>query len=100
MTRINNRQLPADNKKIPIKVRFITIMQRYSGQKEIKMQLPADPLQAVKGIIEKFQIPWSGELEKSTRIFINKQEFDDFLRSNKLLKEEDTISFIPISGGG
>lgn len=75
-------------------------MQRYSGQKEVNLQLPANPQQAVKGIIEKFQIPWSGQLEKSTRIFINKQEFNDFLRSGQLLKPEDIIAFIPISGGG
>ncbi len=32
----------------PITVRFITIMQRYSGQREIQMDLPPDPNQALK----------------------------------------------------
>ena len=75
-------------------------MQRYSGQREVRMELPADPRKAVECIIDEFQIPWSGELEKSTRIFINKREFNDFLSSGQILKSDDTISFIPISGGG
>ena len=100
MNRKNNKNDISNNKKIMVRVRFITIMQRYSGQKEIRMELLPNPFQAVKYIIDKFQIPWSGQLEKSTRIFINKKELNDFLRSGELLKPGDTIAFIPISGGG
>jgi molybdopterin converting factor small subunit len=81
-------------------VRFITIMQRYSGQRELEMQLPAEPQEAVDMIIERFQIPWSGALEKSVRIFINKELFESYIKSPRRLAEGDRISFIPISGGG
>jgi molybdopterin converting factor small subunit len=85
---------------VSVKVRFITRMQRYSGQREIRMELPSDPNQAINTIIEQFHIPWKDNLEKSTRIFINKKFSDAFIKSGKLLKKDDVIAFIPISGGG
>jgi molybdopterin converting factor small subunit len=85
---------------VEVKVRFITRMQRYSGQREIRMELPSDPNQAINTIIEQFHIPWKDNLEKSTRIFINKKFSDAFIKSGKLLKKDDVIAFIPISGGG
>ncbi len=51
-------------------------------------------------IIKRFQIPWSGILEKSVRIFINKELFETYIKSGRRLAEGDRISFIPISGGG
>jgi molybdopterin converting factor small subunit len=85
---------------VEVKVRFITLMQRYSGQREIRMELPSDPNHAIDTIIEQFHIPWEDNLEKSTRIFINKKFSDAFIKSGELLKKDDVIAFIPISGGG
>ena len=51
-------------------------------------------------IIERFQIPWSGVLEKSVRIFINKELLETCKKSDRRLAEGDRISFIPISDGG
>jgi molybdopterin converting factor small subunit len=85
-----------------ITARFITIMQEYSGKgnREVEMQLPTEANQAVAFIIEKFQIPWYGDLEKQARIFIAGLTYDAFLASGEELKDGDTIAFIPISGGG
>jgi len=85
---------------VEVQVRFITRMQRYSGQREIRMELPSDPNQAIDTIIAKFHIPWEDNLEKSTRIFINKKFSVSFIKSGELLKKDDVIAFIPISGGG
>jgi len=85
---------------VEVKVRFITRMQRYSGQREIRMALPSDPNQAIDTIIRQFNIPWKDDLEKSTRIFINKKFSDAFIKSGEPLKKDDVIAFIPISGGG
>ena len=85
---------------VEVKVRFITRMQRYSGQREIRMELPSDPNQAINTIIEQFHIPWKDNLEKSTRIFINKKFSDAYIKNGELLKKDDVIAFIPISGGG
>jgi molybdopterin converting factor small subunit len=85
---------------VEVKVRFITRMQRYSGQREIRMELPSDPNHAIDTIIAKFHIPWEDNLEKSTRIFINKKFSDAYIKSGELLKKDDVIAFIPISGGG
>jgi len=75
-------------------------MQRYSGQRDIRMQLPTDPNQAIDTIIRKFKIPWKNDLEKSTRIFIDKKFSDAFIKSGEPLKKDSVIAFIPISGGG
>ncbi|UCE42327.1 MAG: hypothetical protein JSV17_04995 [Candidatus Aminicenantes bacterium] len=85
---------------VKVKVRFVTRMQKYSGQRDIWMELPADPSQAIETIIAKFQIPWKGNVEKSTRIFINKKFSDAFIKSGVQLKDDDVIALIPISGGG
>jgi molybdopterin converting factor small subunit len=85
---------------VEVKVRFITRMQKYSGQREIRVELPSDPSQAIDTIIQKFHIPWKDNLEKSTRIFINKNFSDAFIKSGKTLKKDDVIAIIPISGGG
>lgn len=90
-----------DAEYVPVTVRFISIMQKYAGNKrELEMELPADPAQAVDIIINRFHIPWSDNLEKSTRIFINQQLYSQFVNSETRLKAEDIIAFIPISGGG
>jgi molybdopterin converting factor small subunit len=87
---------------VHVTVRFITIMQKYSGegQREVEMELPPDPGQAVALIIERFQIPWQDNLEKQARIFIEGLTYDAFLESGLRLKSGDTIAFIPLSGGG
>ena len=85
---------------VEVKVRFITRMQRYSGQKDIRMELPSDPNLAISTIIQQFNIPWKNDLEKSTRIFINKKFSDAFIKSGEPLKKDSVIAFIPISGGG
>jgi molybdopterin converting factor small subunit len=90
-----------DDEGVPVTVRFISIMQKYAGNKrEIEMELPTDPAQAVDVIINRFHIPWSDNLEKSTRIFINQQLYSQFVDSGNRLKANDTVAFIPISGGG
>jgi molybdopterin converting factor small subunit len=87
---------------VQVSVKFVTIMQRYSGKgnREIQMELPPEPSRALDRIIEQFRIPWKGTLEKQARIFINGVVYDSFLESKEHLKEGDVIAFIPISGGG
>ena len=85
---------------VAVTIRFVTIMQRYSGQRERKMDVPSDPSQALSVIIEKFSIPWKDNLEKSSRIFINRQFYEKFLQSGQKLNAGDVIAFIPMSGGG
>jgi hypothetical protein len=85
---------------VSVKVRFITLMQRYSGQRDLKMDLPSDPSLAIETIITRFEIPWKDKLEKRTRIFINKQFAETYIKSGEKLKNDDLIAFIPISGGG
>ena len=86
---------------VSITVRFVSIMQKYSGNKrEVQVEVPTDPVQAIHLIINRFQIPWKDNLEKSTRIFINQTLNDPFVDRGQRLKDKDTIAFIPISGGG
>lgn len=85
---------------VSVTVRFITLMQRYSGQREFKMDLPNDPSLAIETIITHFDIPWKDNLEKRTRIFINKQFVESYIKRGEKLKKDDLIAFIPISGGG
>lgn len=83
-----------------VHLRFITLMQRYTGKRDMDLELPVDPEAAIAAVIERFQIPWKDHLEKSARIFINREFSHRFIDSGKSLKEGDIISFIPISGGG
>lgn len=86
---------------VSVTVKFVSLMQRYSGNKrEIEMDLPSDPVRAINTIIARYQIPWEKNLEKIVRIFINQTVYDLFVESGKNLKDKDTIAFIPISGGG
>jgi molybdopterin converting factor small subunit len=86
---------------VPIRVKFISIMQRHSGQgREVEMDLPLDAARAADLIVKEFQIPWEGNLEKFVRVFVNRQLLQDFVQAGKLLEEGDSISFIPMSGGG
>jgi len=87
--------------KVKLKVRFVTIMQKYSGEKrEIEIEVPPEAGAAIEYIIKQFQIPWRDNLEKSTRIFINNMPCNTFIKNGKLLETGDNIAFIPISGGG
>jgi molybdopterin converting factor small subunit len=87
---------------IQVTVRFITIMQRYSGQgnREVQMELPPEPDEALAQIIDRFDIPWKDGLEAQVRVFMNGVVYDSFLASGGRLKGGDLIAFIPISGGG
>ncbi len=85
---------------VTVTVRFVTIMQRYAGKRELQMELPSDPGRAIAIILDKFHIPWKDKLEKSTRIFINKQFSEKFIDNKQILKAGDVIAFIPMSGGG
>ena len=64
------------------------------------MDLPRDPGKAIETIISHFDIPWKDQLEKRTRIFINKQFAESFIKKGEKLETDDLIAFIPISGGG
>ena len=98
---IKNQGMNNGADRVPVILKFVSIMQRYSGDKrEVEMELPTDPVEALQFTIDRFQIPWKGNLEKSTRIFINQTLYDPFLESGKRLKAGDNIAFIPISGGG
>ncbi len=96
----NKTQTDAPADSVSITVRFITLMQRYSGQRDLKMDLPSDPSLAIETIIAHFDIPWKDNLEKRTRIFINKQFAESYIKRGEILKKDDLIAFIPISDGG
>jgi molybdopterin converting factor small subunit len=87
---------------VQVTVRFITIMQRYSGEgkREVQMELPPKPDEALAQVIEDFQIPWERNLEAQVRVFVNGTVYSSFLASGLRLKGGDVIAFIPISGGG
>ena len=51
-----------------VHLRFITLMQRYSGKRDMDLDLPTDPEAAIAAVIERFNIPWKDHLEKSARI--------------------------------
>lgn len=87
---------------VQVTVRFITIMQKYSdnGLREVNLELPSEPRQAVDLIIERFQIPWKDDLENRVRIFINGLNDQAFFESGDRLKAGDIIAFVPISSGG
>ncbi len=88
-------------KTVKVKVQFIGLTQRYSNDKrEIEMDLPADPKEAIDSIIKQFQMPWKNDLEKITRIFINNLIFENFTKKEELLKPGDIVAFITLSGGG
>ncbi|MGB6338864.1 MAG: hypothetical protein WBF32_03745 [Candidatus Aminicenantaceae bacterium] len=96
----NKKQTKAPLDSVSVTVRFITLMQRFSGQRDLKMDLPSDPSLAIETIITHFNIPWKDNLEKRTRIFINKQFVESYIKRGEKLKKDDLIAFIPISGGG
>ena len=94
------KQKTRPDPKIEVQIRFVSIMQRYSGERDFKLKVPPDPAAACDFIIQHYNIPWKDKLEKSTRIFINKKLAQVFIKSGKNLQEGDLLAFIPISGGG
>ena len=70
---------------IRVKVRFASLLQRHTGVLDVEMVVPPDPKDA---------------LEKNTGVFINRIPAARFIRKNGMLSEGDTISFIPMVGGG
>lgn len=87
---------------VQVTVRFITIMQQYSGKgnREVQMEMPTRPNEALARIIEQFQIPWEDGLAAQVRVFVNGIVYDTFLAGGQRLKGGDVIALIPISGGG
>ncbi|MBW2029376.1 MAG: MoaD/ThiS family protein [Deltaproteobacteria bacterium] len=86
---------------VSVTVKFVSTMQKYSGDKrEIAMDLPGDPARAINIIIDRYQIPWADNLERIVRIFINQTLYELFVEKGERLKDKDTIAFIPLSGGG
>lgn len=85
---------------IRVKVRFASLLQRYTGALKVEMQVPQEPEKALARITESYGLPWEGTLEKTTGVFINRIPASRFIREKKLLSEGDTISFIPMAGGG
>jgi hypothetical protein len=45
-------------------------------------------------------MPWTDNLEKSTRVFINKELAEVVYERGRKLEEDDLVVFVPISGGG
>jgi molybdopterin converting factor small subunit len=85
---------------IPVKVRFASLLQRHTGVLDVEMVVPPDPEDALARIIESYGLPWEDTLKKSTGVFINRIPASRFIRENRMLSEGDTISFIPMVGGG
>ncbi len=86
---------------VQVKVCFLSLLQKYTGrEREIVMDLPTEPQEAIDRIVQKYQIPWEDNFEKFIRIFINRELFQVFIDGGKRLKDGDTIMFIPVSGGG
>ena len=91
--------MPEDT--VNVKVCFLSLLQKYTGrEREVVMDLSPELEQAVDFIVERFQIPWTGNFEKFIRVFVNKELSQVFIDSGKRLKDGDTIMFIPVSGGG
>ena len=85
---------------IRVKVRFASLLQRHTGVLDVEMVVPPDPKDALARIIESYGLPWEDSLEKNTGVFINRIPAARFIRENGMLSEGDTISFIPMVGGG
>jgi molybdopterin converting factor small subunit len=85
---------------VRVRVRFITVLQRYSGAREVELGLPRDPRAAVEAVVAKYGMPWTDNLEKSTRVFINKELAEVVYERGRKLEEDDLVVFVPISGGG
>jgi molybdopterin converting factor small subunit len=85
---------------VKVRVRFVSLIQRHTGVRRVDMELPAEPEKALKMVINRYRIPWAGDLERSCRIFINRQPVERLIKTGALLQEGDVISFIPILAGG
>jgi len=85
---------------VKVGVRFVSLVQRHTGLRRVEMELPAEPEKALKVVIDRYRIPWAGDLERSCRIFVNRQPVERLIKTGKLLQEGDVISFIPILAGG
>ena len=85
---------------IRVKVRFASLLQRYTSVLNVELEVPQDPEKALARIVESSGLPWKDTLEKTTGVFINRIPASRFIRQKRLLSEGDTISFIPMAGGG
>jgi molybdopterin converting factor small subunit len=86
--------------RVGIQVRFLSLFERHSGVPHAWLEVPRDPNLALREIFSRYRIPWENELERTSRIFINKQLSSRFIRERKNLSEGDVISFVPMVGGG
>ena len=88
------------NETVRTTVKFLTFMQKYSGIREIEMELPRNLSRALDHIINRYNIPWKGNLEKNGAILVNGRHYQTVLKTGEQLSENDTIVFVPIIGGG
>ncbi len=85
---------------VKVRVRFVSLLQRHTGIRSAEMEVPAEPEKALEMVIERYRIPWTGDMERICRIFVNRQPVERLLKTGMLLREGDIISFIPILAGG
>ena len=86
--------------KIRIKIRFGSLMQRHTGMGNAELEVPQDLEAALAWILRAYAIPWENDLAECHGVFINRIPLQRFSRENRTLKAGDTISFIPLVGGG
>ena len=85
---------------VRINVEFLTLMKKYSKIDEIEIMVPNDLSRALDYIIDRFNIPWKGNLEKHGAILINGRHYQSLLKDGADLSEGSTIVFVPLLTGG
>jgi molybdopterin converting factor small subunit len=85
---------------IRIRIRFGSLLQRHTSVRNAEIEVPPDLDAALARIFEAYGIPWEKDLEECTGVFINRIPAPRFIRENRKLASGDTISFIPLVGGG
>ena len=85
---------------VRIRVRFGSLLQRQTNFRNTEMEVPPDLEAALARIFKTYGILWGKDLEECTGIFINRIPAIRFIREDMKLASGDTISFIPLVGGG
>jgi molybdopterin converting factor small subunit len=83
-----------------IKIRFGSLLQRHTAVRDAELEVPPDLDAALLQICEAYGIPWKGELEEVTAVFVNRIPAQRFRQEERKLASGDTVSFIPLMGGG
>jgi molybdopterin converting factor small subunit len=86
--------------RIRVRVRFASLLQRHTGILNAEIEVSRDPGRALAHIIGFYGIPWEDDLKNTTGVFINRIPASRFIREERELSEGDSISFIPMVGGG